>query len=245
MVSIYVITNRVNGKRYVGQSIDARKRFARHRKLARQGAPGALHAAIRKHGAVNFDMRIIESCATREAANDLEIRWIRVSGSRTHEHGYNLTAGGDGGADPSAETRAKIGYAARNRSPESLAKMRRPRSDEARANMAALRRSPSDESRARMRTAQAGKVINAETRAKMSAAMKGRPKSEEHRAKMSAAAKLPSPKRDAVTAERNRTRVWTDEARAKMSSAKRNPSHETRAKMSAAQNARRAREKST
>lgn len=240
MISIYVVANQVNGKRYVGQSKDATKRFATHKKNARRNVDGALYSAIRKYGADKFVMRVIESCPTRDRANEMERRWISLCSSRTHEHGYNLTAGGDGGSDPSAETRAKIGAAARNRSAESLAKMRRPRSEEAVASMRASRKPHSAATLEKLRLAHLGKRASQEARAKMSAAHKGRVVTEETRNRLSIAAKRVTEniKRNLHTTESNRSRVWDDAARARMSAAKKNISEATRKKMSVAQSLR-------
>jgi predicted GIY-YIG superfamily endonuclease len=48
--SIYCIVNLVNGKRYVGQTINPRKRWREHVNAARKGRGQLLGAAIRKHG---------------------------------------------------------------------------------------------------------------------------------------------------------------------------------------------------
>ncbi len=96
--SIYLITNRANGKRYVGQTIkSARARLSEHVATALRGEGQTIGAAIRKHGAACFRIFCIETCETKERADALETRWIRVCGSRsTLGRGYNLTDGGEG-----------------------------------------------------------------------------------------------------------------------------------------------------
>ena len=102
---IYVITNRVNGKQYVGQSKDVETRWRDHFK---SGKPSfTIHHAIQKHGPDNFDVEIIRyPGVTYEALNEIEKWKIRELGSLTPD-GYNLTEGGLNGAR-SEETRKKM-----------------------------------------------------------------------------------------------------------------------------------------
>jgi len=93
---IYMITNTVNGKRYIGQTkfsvadrwlghlSDAKKENRQHR---------ALYKAINKYGEKAFDISVVEECAT-EQLNDREIFWINYYA--THTNGYNETRGGCG-----------------------------------------------------------------------------------------------------------------------------------------------------
>lgn len=94
---------------------------------------------------------------------------------------------------------------------------------EVRAKIGAASRNPSDETRAKLSAAGRGKKMSPEAIAKRSAARRGKKRSPEAVAKTNAA---------------NRGRKHSAEARARMSVAKRNPSAETRAKISAAQRAR-------
>jgi group I intron endonuclease len=109
MTALYLLTNIVNGKRYVGVSVDPPARWRQHKWAAlRAGAKSALYNAIRKYGAESFKLSILEWCDSRERASDLEKRWIRVCDSRvTGGHGYNISEGGDG-APQTPESRARI-----------------------------------------------------------------------------------------------------------------------------------------
>lgn len=87
---IYLITNIQNGKRYIGKTIDIHRRWSQHTSKARTGSNTLLHKAIRKYGAGNFTVEILQE--TSDDSNRDEIRWIQ-----TLLPEYNLTTGGDGG----------------------------------------------------------------------------------------------------------------------------------------------------
>ena len=93
---IYVITNDINGKQYVGQTTDTLKnRFSDHCKdsnLARcKGRP--LYLAMNKYGKEHFSIKEIEECSF-EQLDEREQYWIQKLD--TYKHGYNATLGGEG-----------------------------------------------------------------------------------------------------------------------------------------------------
>lgn len=94
---IYLITNLVNGKRYVGQTkLTLHKRWGIHRSDAKKGSSFAIHAAIRKYGVGSFQVQCLEIVHTSHS--DLlaaEIRHISEQNSLA-PNGYNLTSGGQG-----------------------------------------------------------------------------------------------------------------------------------------------------
>lgn len=94
---IYKITNKVNGKVYIGQSIDIKKRWASHKKDAfwagNVGKEYPLYRAIRKYGLENFEFEIIEECTT-EKLNEKEMYYITVYKSNIKNFGYNQNDGG-------------------------------------------------------------------------------------------------------------------------------------------------------
>jgi len=110
--SIYKITNTINSKIYIGQSVNPKERFARHKRIAKtKGREFCyLQASIAKHGEENFTIEIIDQCNGQKEANDREIYWIAFYDSTNREKGMNLTKGGGGaaGVSPSEETRKKI-----------------------------------------------------------------------------------------------------------------------------------------
>lgn len=94
---VYVITNKVNGKKYVGQTVvSIERRWIQHLSAARKGSPYALHGAIRKYGDHSFSVRCCEEVlGAFQEILDAEIKHIQQQGS-LYPQGYNLTPGGEG-----------------------------------------------------------------------------------------------------------------------------------------------------
>ena len=67
---IYKITNQINGKCYIGQSVNIAKRWAEHRcKATSKGSEGFeshFYRSIRKYGLENFSFEILEECLREE-----------------------------------------------------------------------------------------------------------------------------------------------------------------------------------
>lgn len=109
---IYCLTNRVTGKRYIGQTVQGLPaRWAEHMKNAMngRGCP-ALSGAIVKHGHLAFQCEVIDVVTSQEGANIAERVWIEHRGTLA-PHGYNL-AGGGGAKRFSVETLKKMSQAA-------------------------------------------------------------------------------------------------------------------------------------
>ena len=91
---IYKITNLINGKLYIGQTIyPLSYRFTNHISDAKNNRGYAMASAIRKYGKENFKIELLEECSI-DCLNDLEIKYIKQFNSIT-PNGYNLTHGGD------------------------------------------------------------------------------------------------------------------------------------------------------
>lgn len=129
---IYLIRNRINGKGYIGQTIKSvRKRFAEHLRSAANGSNYAIHSAIRKHGADNFEVETLVTCDSA-LLNALEEYCVVFYGTRVAiGHGYNMTDGGKAtsGWSPSAQTREKMSKSLKGRkqSPEHMANIKAAR----------------------------------------------------------------------------------------------------------------------
>lgn len=97
MVGIYKITNSVNNKIYIGQSVNIERRFAQHRYDAkhedRQNGK-LLYKDIKKYGIDKFQFEIIEECS-KDELNKREKHYIKVYNSNA-PNGYNKTIGGVG-----------------------------------------------------------------------------------------------------------------------------------------------------
>ena len=96
LTGIYKITNKLNGHLYIGQSIDIKKRWMRHKWSAfheESVKDYPLYRAFRKYGLENFTFEIIELC-DKEELEEKEIYYIQMYGSFIN--GYNQTPGGEG-----------------------------------------------------------------------------------------------------------------------------------------------------
>lgn len=96
LVDIYIITNMINGKQYVGQSVCGYKeRFRTHcflEKGYKQTIPTNVDRAIKKYGSNNFKVELLEQVAFKDR-NEKEKYYIAKYD--TYNNGYNATVGGD------------------------------------------------------------------------------------------------------------------------------------------------------
>lgn len=105
---IYLLTNTINGKQYVGQTTSGLNvRWNAHCGEVKRGSNCRIHKAIRKYGTDAFVREILEE-VDEESINLREIHWISQLNPV-----YNMTKGGEGmrGWSPNEETRAKQSYA--------------------------------------------------------------------------------------------------------------------------------------
>lgn len=88
---IYKVTNIINGKVYIGQSIrDIQQRFTRHINDALNNNLNTHFArAIRKYGKDSFTIEIIDTAETQDELNQKEQYWIHYYDSVNY--GYNET----------------------------------------------------------------------------------------------------------------------------------------------------------
>ena len=163
MIGIYKITNSVNGKVYIGQSINISLRWEKERKGK---SNDHLRNAFKKYGLDKFEFSIIAECGEPEL-NELEIYWIKHYDSTCNKYGYNKDAGGSKGI-PCLETRLKMSISAKNA-------IRPPMGAETKLKLSITRTGMrfSDEIRLRMKNAQSNR--SEEVRLHMSEAHKGKP----------------------------------------------------------------------
>lgn len=90
MIGIYKITNKINGKCYVGQSNDIQRRINEHI-WAGDKTRVLVDKAIKKYGKEAFDYEILEICSL-DQLNEKETYWIEKC--EAIEKGYNLSKGG-------------------------------------------------------------------------------------------------------------------------------------------------------
>ena len=109
---IYCVTNTVNLKKYIGQtvqSIEKRWRMHRQSKSCR-----LLRRAIDKHGADAFTVDVLEVCKSKDALDSAELMWILKLDTVDPAKGYNLMEGGSS-RRYSAESRALMSTSAKKR----------------------------------------------------------------------------------------------------------------------------------
>jgi group I intron endonuclease len=96
---VYKITNKKNGKSYIGKTeYSLEHRWNRHLSSARNGSKFRFHSAIRKYGEDCWDLSVIETYQTEDETfiNEKETHFIKLFESDTKK-GYNATSGGTGG----------------------------------------------------------------------------------------------------------------------------------------------------
>ncbi len=198
---VYLITNKINGKVYVGKTertLELRWRDHLNDSIKRPNRSPFLYNAMNKHGVENFSIQKIASAETRQELDALEKLWIVKLHSMDAALGYNLTSGGTGG---------KL-------APASLAKMAENQK----------KRLSSPEACAKCATRK-GLKLSEETRSKMSVSQRGRKHSDATRAKMSAYHKqlgpeamihLYTPEMNASRSKKLMGRIVSDETRQKL-----------------------------
>jgi group I intron endonuclease len=75
---IYKITNHINNKVYIGQTIQTnpKMRWYSHQADARKGKKSHLYDSMRKHGVENFVWEVIAQAESIEELNKLEANWL-------------------------------------------------------------------------------------------------------------------------------------------------------------------------
>jgi group I intron endonuclease len=120
---IYLVTNRLDGKQYIGQTIQSlKKRWAVH--YAPKSECPYLHNAIQKYGKENFSVEEIATYSNLEDLNNAEeyyIQWYNTLAP----NGYNISLGGANSGKMNEETKQKISIATKGKkkSPEMRAKL--------------------------------------------------------------------------------------------------------------------------
>jgi group I intron endonuclease len=107
---LYKITNMINQKVYIGQTITPDKRWYEHKRFS-HNPKFPLHCSIKSHGEDNFQFEVIATCLTLDDSNWAEEELIKqydcliVNGK-----GYNIAKGGDNHKH-SEETKKKMSLA--------------------------------------------------------------------------------------------------------------------------------------
>lgn len=97
---IYMVTNLVNGKIYIGKDSRNRKNYF--------GSGKAIQNSISKYGIENFKKEIIDEANSLDELNEKESYWISFYRSHDPSIGYNRSLGGEGNWDLSYMTPDEI-----------------------------------------------------------------------------------------------------------------------------------------
>ena len=110
MSLVYIITNKINGKQYIGiTSQPIHTRWINHISSSKRNTTRIhLHAALRKYGHENFHQELLYESDSYDHILRMEQYFIELYD--TYTSGYNMTLGGEGivGYTHTQQTRQKI-----------------------------------------------------------------------------------------------------------------------------------------
>ena len=171
MIGIYMITNTITNKKYIGQSIDIEKRWRTHKKKStwKSQPNNYLYRAMNKYGIDKFKFEILCEC-NEDELNDLEIEYIKQYD--TFENGYNETPGGSC-YKMTDEMKRKISEANKG---EKNGMYGRTHTESAKQKLREYNtgRHHSEQTKKYLHDINIGKTIPAEQRARISNTLKGR-----------------------------------------------------------------------
>ena len=98
IIGIYMITCTANGKRYIGQSIDIKRRFGQHRR----NPPHQMREDFERYGVDAFSFEIMEECAP-ELLDEKETTYMNE-----FQPEYNIRTEGHGISDEAREKLRKL-----------------------------------------------------------------------------------------------------------------------------------------
>lgn len=161
---VYVLTNRRNGKVYVGQTTQRfEARLSQHSRCKT-----LIGVALRKYGKENFSY--FENEVPEELMDNLERNLITLYNCHSPD-GYNLDSGGNKRKHLSAETRTKMSVSKRG-SCHPLFGKHLPNEYRMKLSAANKGRSTSEATRAKLSNANRGRPVSRATRMKLSESLK-------------------------------------------------------------------------
>lgn len=105
---VYLVQNKINGKKYFGQSMNVEHRLYEHKYNIKHN--NHLKNAINNYGIDNFIFKLYVACKP-QYMNRIEKLLIRVNDTTNSEKGYNKDSGGTSGYQFSDDIKQKISIA--------------------------------------------------------------------------------------------------------------------------------------
>jgi group I intron endonuclease len=194
---IYKITNKINGKIYIGQTTGPLNKRWNDHCCYKKNRCSVVSQAIQKYGKKNFEVKPIAYCDSLEQMNHREPYYIKLLKTLT-PNGYNIKEGGNGGGKCTEETKEKLRqinlgkrHSAETKEKVSKAGLGHLVSLKTREKLSQAHSNPLVKERKRQ--AMLGHEVSSETRKKISQVLLGHEVSSESRKKMSEAKiELPS-----------------------------------------------------
>lgn len=183
MRAIYRIRNVINGKIYIGSSVNLKKRWYEHRRQLCNGDHGNhyLQASWKKYGEEAFLFEIVEECDHLDDAAMLDREQWHLDNSGCLKNGYNIRPRADATThSPESIEKCRLARIGKKRKPETIARMR--------ASM--LGKKHSDETKEKISRSGAGRICgpcSPEKKEKLRQANLGKKQSQETRDKCRAA----------------------------------------------------------
>lgn len=173
---IYKITNLINGKIYIGRTINKYTTYIKNKLHSIKHNPNKhLAYAVEKYGISNFSVKVIDVARTVKDLDALEIEHIKKEMSTDPNIGYNISLGGTGGPN----------FKGHKHTEASKIKMRQ----NSRHYSANKGKKLTEGWKENIRLAMTGIVHSDNWNQNIGKALKGLPKSSEHRKKLSLANK--------------------------------------------------------
>ena len=152
---VYLITNKVNGKKYIGK----RSCVCKIEEDTYLGSGNLQKKALKKYGKENFEKEILEICDSEKMALEKEKEYIEKYEAYDNPNFYNITKGGEG-TSGNVFTKEKI--------------------EQIKQSKKIYFKNETEEQKEKRRAINRGRIKTEESRKKLSKQLKGRKKTEEN-----------------------------------------------------------------